>query len=141
MIEQFACSHGNILGFALTGPMREEDYRALAAIVDTAIGNHGKIRLLLQFGAFPAWSLRSLWGDIRFTAQYSAKIERFALVGSSRVDESIAKLGSPFVPTEVRYFDTSELEVAWSWLEEGNEPARPKTGTLMPIPEPTLAAY
>ncbi len=121
MIQQFDRCHGDVLGFKMSGQLHDSDYQGFVPLVERVIARHGKARLLLQFEDFEGWDLAALWDDLKFTAQHYRDIERFAIVGEGGREEMIASIGRSFTQGEVRYFEASELEVAWAWLEEGDK--------------------
>jgi hypothetical protein len=76
------------------------------------------MRLLAQFQDFHGWDLYALWDDIKFAAANCFNIERIALVGDRKWERWMAKFCQPFTRAKVRYFDTSELDIAKNWLRE-----------------------
>ena len=118
MITALARTKGSVLGFTLSGKLHDEDYRHFVPAVDAAITAHGKVRLLAHFSDFHGWDLHALWDDIKFATLHCSKVERVALVGELRWEEWMAKVCKPFTLAQVRYFDASQIDGAWEWLEE-----------------------
>ena len=48
MIEQLSGGGGNVLGFKISGKLHDEDYKQFVPLVDRAIAEHGKTRILAQ---------------------------------------------------------------------------------------------
>jgi hypothetical protein len=118
MIERIPESSGRILGFKMSDKLHDEDYKQFVPLIDAAIANEGKVRLLAVFEDFHGWDLHALWDDIKFAATHCTKIERIALVGDRKWEAWMAKVCKPFTLAKVRYFDTAERAAAQAWLEE-----------------------
>jgi hypothetical protein len=117
MIEQLPQSSTNILGFKLSGKLHDADYQSFVPVIDAAVAQHGKIRLLAQFHEFQGWDLHALWDDIKFSTKHCLDIERIALVGEKKWEKWMAKVCTPFTMAKIRYFDASQMESARQWLE------------------------
>ena len=120
MIEQLKQSSGKTLGFKMGGKLHDEDYKLFVPVVEAAIKDHGKVRLLAQFEDFHGWDLHALWDDIKFSTQHCADVERIAMVGDKKWEEWMAKVCKPFTLAKIRYFDVQQLSDAWQWLGETN---------------------
>ena len=118
MIETLPNSAGACLGFKLSGKLHDEDYKHFVPIVEAAVKEHGKVRMLAQFEDFHGWDLKALWDDIKFATEYCPKVERIAMVGEKKWEEWMAKVCKPFTMAHVKYFDRQEMEAAWNWLNE-----------------------
>ena len=117
MIEKLERSSGPALGFRMSGKLHDEDYRQFVPIVEEAIKAHGKVRLLAQFHDFHGWDLHALWDDIKFSTKHCSDVDQIALVGEKKWEEWMAKVCKPFTMAKVKYFDASQIEAAWQWLE------------------------
>jgi len=118
MIEQLPESAGKILGFKMSGKLHNADYKSFVPLVDKAIGQDGKVRILAQFHDFHGWDAHALWDDIKFSTTHCTKIERIALVGDKTWEKWMAKVCKPFTMAKVNYFDAADIDKAWAWLRE-----------------------
>ncbi len=118
MIEQLPASSGKILGFKLSGKLHDADYKTFVPLIDSAAAKEGKVRLLAQFHDFHGWDMHALWDDIKFATTHCTKIERIAMVGDKTWEKWMAVVCKPFTMAKVRYFDVSQLDAAWAWLNE-----------------------
>lgn len=118
MIEQLSSGSLKVLGFKMSGRLHDEDYAQFVPLIDNAIAKEGKVRILAQFQDFRGWDAQALWDDIKFSTTHCTKIERIALVGDRTWEKWMAKVCKPFTMAKVRYFDASEFNAAWAWLEE-----------------------
>ena len=100
--------------------------RAARLLVETAerfdaeitIAKDGKVRMLAQFHDFHGWDAHALWDDIKFSTTHCTKIEKIALVGEKAWEAGMAQVCKPFTMAKIKYFDSSQLDAAWNWLEE-----------------------
>ena len=118
MIEQLPLGSPKILGFKLSGKLHDADYQNFVPVIDAAVAQHGKIRLLAQFHDFHGWDARALWDDIKFSTKHCLDIERIALAGDKTWEKWMAKVCKPFTMAKIKYYDAAELDAARQWLEE-----------------------
>jgi hypothetical protein len=119
MIEQLPASSEKVLAFKMSDKLRDADYKTFVPMIDAAIAQQGKVRLLAEFHDFQGWDMHALWDDIKFATTHCTKIERIALVGDKEWEEWMAKVCKPFTMAKIRYFDVSEIDAARAWLAEG----------------------
>jgi hypothetical protein len=118
MIAEIPQTSPKVLGFKMSGKLHDEDYKTFVPMVDAAVAQQGKIRLLAQFEDFHGWDMHALWDDIKFATTHCLAIERIALVGEKTWQKWMAKICKPFTMAKIKYFDTAELEDAKAWLAE-----------------------
>jgi hypothetical protein len=118
MIEKLTQSEGNILGYRLSGKLHDEDYDRWVPELEAAMAAHGKIRLLAEFHDFHGWDAKALWDDIKFDAKHASDFERIAMIGEKKWEEWMAKVCKPFTSAKIKYFDASERDAAWAWVQE-----------------------
>lgn len=115
MIEQLASPSGKALGFRLSGTLHDADYKTFVPVIDAA--GPGKVRLLAEFHDFHGWAPRALWDDIKFATTHCTRFDRIALVGEKTWQKWMARICEPFTAAKVRYFEASEIDAAWEWLQ------------------------
>lgn len=118
MIEQLERGSDKVIGFKLSGKLHDEDYKHFVPLVDKAIAEQGKVRMLAWFHDFHGWDAHALWDDTKFATTHCTKIEKIALVGEKKWEEWMAKVCKPFTMAKIKYFDAAEIDDAWRWLEE-----------------------
>ena len=109
---------GGVLFFKMSGTLHDEDYKSFVPVVEAAVKEHGKVRLLAQFHEFKGWDMHALWDDIKFATEYCTKIDRIAMVGEKAWESWMAKVCKPFTMAKIEYFDVSQLEQAEAWVHE-----------------------
>ena len=118
MIEELPESSGKYLGFKMSGKLHDEDYKKFVPLVDAAIAQNGKVRLLALFEDFHGWDLHALWDDVKFATTHLTSLERIAMIGDKNWEKWMATFCKPFTLAKVRYFDVGDTAAAWAWLKE-----------------------
>ncbi|WP_052056044.1 STAS/SEC14 domain-containing protein [Myxosarcina sp. GI1] len=108
-------SSGNVVGIKVSEQLTEQDYQTLVPLLEKAIGEHEKIRLLRDMDDFEGWSLDALWQDLKFDSEHKNNIERLALVGDKQWEKWISQSTKLFFE-EAKYFDRDRAIKAWNWL-------------------------
>lgn len=118
MIDVLEGSHGKVLGFKLSGKLHDEDYKKFVPMVDQAIAEHGKTRMLVHMHDFHGWDMHALWDDIKFATTHCTTIERIAIVGESKWEKYMSTVCKPFTMAKIQYFDAADIDKAWAWINE-----------------------
>jgi hypothetical protein len=118
MIEKLPRSAGRVIGFKLSGKLHDADYQTFVPAIDAVITPHEKARILAWFHDFHGWDAKALWDDIKFSTTHCAKVDRIALIGEKAWEKWMALVCKPFTMAKIRYFEASQAEDAWAWLEE-----------------------
>lgn len=102
------------------GPLRSEDFDALALSVDPWIEAHGALRgLVVHAREFPGWeNLGSFFRHLRFVRDHHRKIRRVALCAGGTLASLMPRLAEHFVTAEIRRFDYGELDRGVAWVSE-----------------------
>jgi universal stress protein A len=117
MFQKLSESSEKILGFKVTGKLTDEDYKAFVPQIEKIIREFGRISLLLELDDFHGWDLEAAWDDFKFGMKHIKDFKRVAIVGDKKWEEWMAKLAKAFMRAEVKYFDGSQLQDAWKWLD------------------------
>jgi hypothetical protein len=123
MIETIETTSPKVLGLKLRGKLHDKDYKQFVPNVEALLTAKGKLRLLVQFEDFHGWDLHAAWDDMKFGLKHYSDFERIAMVGDRKWEKWMARF-CRFTKAEVRYFDRSEVDAAWKWLEETKEDDR-----------------
>jgi hypothetical protein len=120
MIEILERSTGKVFGMRISGKILHRDYQQFVPRLEKLIEEHGSIRCLIEMIDFHGIELRALWDEIKFDISHARQIERCAVVGDRTWEAWLTKLSRPiFFNAEIRFFEQSEREKAWEWIEEG----------------------
>jgi hypothetical protein len=107
---------GCTLTVRVTGRLVKADYDRFVPQVERLIRERGKIRLLFEMHDFHGWSAGAAWEDLRFGLRHCRDIERMAIVGQKRWQETMAGFCRPFTKADIRYFDVAQAQEAREWL-------------------------
>jgi hypothetical protein len=117
MIQKLKESSEKVIGFKLSGILTDNEYKGFVAEVETIIADKDKIRLLMIVDYPQDFELKAVWDDMIFWIRHIKDIERLAIVGQKKWEKWLEFLEHPFIKTEVRYYDKSRLQEAWTWLK------------------------
>ena len=118
-VELYEQNDGKIISLKINGQLHKEDYELLTPRVERFIEQYGKIRLMVEMADFHGWDTGALWEDIKFDVRNFSKIERIAFVGDKKWEKRMSIFCKPLTTGKIRYFDESEKEQAYTWIEEG----------------------
>lgn len=107
----------NVLAIKASGKLTHADYEQLVSRVKELLRERGKVRALFELEDCRGWTMRAAWDDLKFGLKHRGDFERCAVVGQKRWQKWMTNLSKPFF--KVKYFDRSELEKAWQWVQEG----------------------
>lgn len=116
---------GKVLEVEVTGKLHREDYKHFVPEFERLVGLHAKLRVLFVMRDFHGWEPCALWEDIRFDMKHFADIERIAMVGDKTWEKGMAAFCIPFTRAKIRYFDTTHLAQARTWISESMPSVKP----------------
>ena len=106
----------NVLQVRMSGKLSAEDYRRMVPVMESAILEHGKLRLLVEMQDFHGWEAGALWEDLKFDFNHFGDFQKIAIVGDSKWEQGMATFCKPFTSAVVKYFDVGHESVAAKWL-------------------------
>ena len=109
---------GKLLIIQIAGKLHKDDYQDFVPVVERAVQENGKVRILVQVHDFHGWDASALWQDVKFDAVHFNHIERLAIVADRTWEEWMAKFCHPFTTATIRYFPAEELAAAHAWIAE-----------------------
>ena len=66
-----------IIALKLSGKLHDEDYDRFVPLIEKAVAEQGRTRMLLLFDDFYGWNPHALWDDIAFEAAHHDRIARY----------------------------------------------------------------
>ena len=108
----------DVLGFEVEGTISQESFEELLEEVRHGIDRSGGVRLLLRVHGWPADETPTLGERLRFAKEHFHQIERYAVVGDSRIVEYLTTLADAFVDMDLRFFESDEEDQAWAWVRD-----------------------
>lgn len=116
MLQKLAQSEGNVVGYAVRGKLREEDYELLDNDIRALTQQYDQLRLLLNLEEMSGYDVNALDEDLRMT-RYLDHFERMALVSDNRLFDWMTSATDAMTGTDVRHFEVGEEQLAWNWLQ------------------------
>ncbi len=111
-------NEGNFVALRLSGKLHDGDYKQFVPIIQAA-AEKGKLHLLMEMKDFHGWDAQALWDDIKLEGPLGDKIERLAMIGDKKWEAWMAKICKPFTHATIQYFDASDAQNAWAWVQDG----------------------
>ncbi len=119
----------NILAFKATGKLTDADYKKFLPILEEMIRKNGRISLYIEMRDFDGWEVMAAWDDFQFGLQHENDFKRIAIIADKALLHAAIGFVNLFSSIEMRFFDLTETEIAWDWLNE-----KPRTSkSLKPI--------
>ncbi|MGH8493292.1 MAG: STAS/SEC14 domain-containing protein [Moraxellaceae bacterium] len=108
----------SILQLSPVAALEQEDFIALAKIVDAHLGQSGRLKgVLVEITDFPGWaSFSALVEHLRFVHDHHRRIGKIGIVTDALIGNVAEKLGSHFVAADIRHFPAGESTAARQWL-------------------------
>lgn len=112
--------HAGLVTVKITGKLIYTELTALQKSLSSIIDQEGSIRVLVITEDFQGWAKEGDWGDVSFQSESDAFIKKMALVGEKKWEDlALMFTGKGFRKFPVEYFESSELDIAKSWLAAG----------------------
>ncbi len=108
---------GKVLHLDVSGKLQKADYANIEPEFERRVGQYGKLWVLLNLHDFHGWERDAAWEDLKHGLAHFSAIERLAMVGEKKWQQSIATFCKPFTKADVRYFDHEDEAEARKWLQ------------------------
>jgi hypothetical protein len=118
MIEIKTSENSNIIFTTASGKMEKQDYETLLPLAEAKIAQHGKERWYFEMDHFNGWHFDTFWRDVKFDLKHAHHFEKVAMVGDKKWQEWMSKSLKAFISADVRYFNTSEKQLADQWIRQ-----------------------
>lgn len=107
----------NICVLQISGVLKRSEFGAGQSAVGQNIDAGAQPRVLAILENFEGWELGTDWNDLDFMFSHGDQIARIAIVGEPRWEmEALAFAGAGFRRSPVKFFSTSQLAEARTWL-------------------------
>lgn len=121
MIELSSENRGDVIRAQVVGEVAAADWDAAAPILDRAIQQHGRIKLLLDAREFDGWqNLAAAMGHIDFVKAHHQHVDRVAVITARQWQHWLVALAKHFVSAQLKAFEPQHIEAAQNWLETGH---------------------
>ena len=118
MIAQLQGFPENVVAFAGRGQVTKADYvSTLIPAVEKALAGHDRLRLYYELGGdFAGIDADAIVEDFKIGMQHLSRWERAAVVTDVQWIAHAISLFSFLIPGEIKFFPTSEMSKARSWI-------------------------
>jgi universal stress protein A len=106
----------NIYAIRVSGKLHHEDYQMFLPELENLLETEEKIALLIELDDFHGADLAAIKDDFTFGMKHAGSFEKVAIVGEKKWHKWMTLLSSPFLKSDVKYFDRNALQGAWDWL-------------------------
>jgi len=117
MIETIGTGSSKLVALKLRGKLHDADYKQVEPTMETILTAERKVRLFIQLEDFHGWDLHAAWDHLTFSLRHYSDFERIAMMGDHKWERWSVRLCSLFTHATVKYFEISEVNAAWKWLE------------------------
>lgn len=117
MLRMLARSKGNVFGLETSGMITAADIEGVTPVLDEAIRQYGRINWLMVMRNPPVATVRAMYADMMWLLKNLKHFDRMAVVGDRKWEELLVKADG--LVFGEKYFDISELEKAWTYVEGG----------------------
>lgn len=100
-----------------SGKLTRTDYDRLLPDLEAALGEAGRVRMLIELTDFRGWEPGAAWEDLKFGIQHRKDFERIAVVGEKGWERWGTMLSKPFLPGEMRFFEKDQAGQARAWIQ------------------------
>lgn len=105
----------NVVEISHEGKITRSDILTASTVIDQALKDHSKIRLLQIGHSFSGWELSALWEELKHM-KLVFKISHMALVTDVGWMRRWASVFGSISPMQVKSFKMDELDAAKNWL-------------------------
>jgi hypothetical protein len=109
---------GRILVVHVTGKLVKADYAPFVHEFERLFRQYGKLRLLFDMTGLHGWDAGAAWEDLKFDIKHFSDIDRLAMIGEKKWQETMGTFFKPFTKATIRYFDHADAADARKWLSE-----------------------
>jgi hypothetical protein len=109
---------GRILVVHVTGKLVKADYAPFVHEFEQLFRQYGKLRLLFDMTGLHGWDAGAAWEDLKFDIKHFSDIDRLAMVGEKKWQETMGTFFKLFTKATIRYFDHVDAADARKWLSE-----------------------
>ncbi len=103
----------------ISGKLTKGDYERFVPEIERMMKAHEKVRILVEMLDFHGWTVAAAWEDTKFGIRHFNDIDRIAIVGDMAWEKGVSLLCKPFTLAKVKYFDTTQMTAAKTWIMEG----------------------
>ncbi len=117
MIKLLNRTTGRVIGVEISGKMSNDGINMFRDTFMKVMSKLGGVNILIVIkGFFYYNSLDLLFKDLKFIDEHKDSINKIAIVGDNPLKQLASTLTALYFKDQ-RYFDISEIDKAWEWVD------------------------
>lgn len=119
MLHFIELASDRVVGFRIEGKVTNEDFEKVAALVQTRLAAHDKLRIYAEVPEFEGIAIDALFKDLKFALGHWSRFDKEAVVTDKSWLRTATEFAGKLIPhMEVRAFSTREVDAARRWIVE-----------------------
>ena len=118
MLTILSATNDDLLAIGVSEKFTAIDFETYSALIKERVEKYGQVRLYFEMVEFDGWKAGSFIENGIFDIKHGRQFGRVAMIGEKKWQEWAARLASPVKREGIKYFDTSERELAMKWVKE-----------------------
>lgn len=107
-----------VVAVEISEKVTRKDYQEIEVALQELLDRHGRIKVMLILGHYTGFSLDIFLAKLDFIKKNYRHCERVAYVSESKCLEHVVDIQKHFIKADVKHFDHTHLDEAWSWLAQ-----------------------
>jgi hypothetical protein len=118
MLKRLAESGAEYLAYSVSGEVTRDQIRFVRQDIESAAeAEDGRgARVLVEVEEIDGFTVGAVLEDLKNVPAYVRDLDRFAVVGDSKVQQLFTKAANVLPKTKARFFRTGEADAAREWL-------------------------
>ena len=118
MIELLPEPAGKVVSLRASGEVSAEDYeQVVIPAVETALAQHGKVRVLYQLSSeFTGFTAGAMWDDMKLGLGHFHQWDKVAVVTDVEWVANAMRLFAFAMPCPVKVFGNAQFDAAAQWI-------------------------
>lgn len=108
----------DLIAISINGKLDKSDYDKITPLIEKTVKEYGKFKLYLQIDNIEGISPKAFQEDVKTYFKHFSDTRKIAVVGENDWQKLWARLASPFVSGEVKFFPHGKTVEARDWITE-----------------------
>lgn len=103
------------LSLSVSGTLTHEDYKVITPMLESALKGVTEplVNVYIDASELEGWELRAAWDDFKLGLSQGHKFKKVAVFGQQKWQEIGTKVAGWFISGDVKFFDQSNVAMAW----------------------------
>ncbi|MFC5449024.1 SpoIIAA family protein [Paenibacillus aestuarii] len=108
----------DVVAVEISEKVTRKDYQEIEGALQDLVDRHGKIKVLLILGDYTGFSMDVFLAKLDFIKKFYQYCDRIAYVSDRKWLEHVVDIQKHFIKADVKHFDPTHQNDAWTWLEQ-----------------------